>query len=216
MKIVVFANEEQKEEWLSKPLAGDLQLRWVSNENNLLLETADAYFNLLYQADSNNLHAYSHVTGPVFLNEVIYPFKMIERTSISLFRMNAWPGFLKREVIEASAADIEKIHIADNILMRLGWTCKWVPDIPGLITARVIATVINEAYFTLEQDVSTKKEIDIAMKLGTNYPYGPFEWSEIIGLEKIYQLLVEMSRTDKKYIPADLLRREAEQQVTWH
>jgi 3-hydroxyacyl-CoA dehydrogenase len=44
--------------------------------------------------------------------------------------------------------------------------------------------IINEAYFALEDNVSTKAETDIAMKLGTNYPYGPFEWGQLIGLKK--------------------------------
>lgn len=215
MKIVILGNERQKEEWLSKPQAGGVLLRWVSNERELLDETADAYFNLLYQANDNNLDAYSHLTVPLFLNEVIYPFKLNKGTSTPVFRLNAWPGFLKREIIEVAAADKNKIHLAGNILSQLGWKYKSVPDIPGLITARVIATVINEAYFTLEQEVSTKNEIDIAMKLGTNYPYGPFEWSEIIGLQKIYQLLIEMSRSDGRYVPAQLLIKEAEQQVAW-
>jgi 3-hydroxybutyryl-CoA dehydrogenase len=35
-----------------------------------------------------------------------------------------------------------------------------------------------------DDEISTKAEIDIAMKLGTNYPYGPFEWSEKSGWKK--------------------------------
>jgi 3-hydroxybutyryl-CoA dehydrogenase len=98
----------------------------------------------------------------------------------------------------------------------LGWKFKLVPDIPGLISARVIAMVINEAYYTLEAEVSSKKEIDTAMKLGTNYPYGPFEWSELIGLPQVYRLLIEMSRTDQKYQPAESLRKETEELSAWH
>jgi 3-hydroxybutyryl-CoA dehydrogenase len=86
-----------------------------------------------------------------------------------------------------------KTDIVNEIFSVLGWKHKMVPDIPGLISARVIAMVINEAYYTLQEQVSTKEEIDIAMKLGTNYPFGPFEWSSIIGLNNIYQLLTKMS-----------------------
>ena len=83
------------------------------------------------------------------------------------------------------------------------------PDIAGMITARVLATIINEAYYTLGAQVSTREEIDIAMKLGTSYPYGPFEWSAKIGLNRIYELLTELSTVDKRYIPAPLLTQEA-------
>ena len=56
---------------------------------------------------------------------------------------------------------------------------------PGFITARVIAMIINEAFFALQENVSSKEEIDTAMRLGTNYPYGPFEWTKLIGIDKI-------------------------------
>ena len=69
--------------------------------------------------------------------------------------------------------------------------------------------IINEAYFALESNISTKEEIDIAMKLGTNYPFGPFEWSKKIGLKKIYLLLNELSKQDKRYEPSTLLTNEA-------
>ena len=72
--------------------------------------------------------------------------------------------------------------------------------------------IINEAYFTLEENVSTKEEIDIAMKLGTNYPYGPFEWSKKIGLKNIADLLKELFITEKRYQPAALLLKEASEQ----
>jgi 3-hydroxybutyryl-CoA dehydrogenase len=47
------------------------------------------------------------------------------------------------------------------------------------------------------------------MKLGTSYPYGPFEWSTKIGLTRIYELLTELSSEDKRYTPAPLLEEEA-------
>ena len=84
----------------------------------------------------------------------------------------------------------------------------WVPDITGFITPRVVAMIINEAYFALEENVSTKEEIDTAMKLGTNYPYGPFEWGQKIGLKNILDLLNNLSTKEKRYQPASLLIKE--------
>ena len=73
----------------------------------------------------------------------------------------------------------------------------------------MLAAIINEAYLSLEEEVSTKEEIDTAMKLGTNYPFGPFEWAVRIGIERIYELLKEMAVKDKHYEPAALLKKEA-------
>ena len=68
--------------------------------------------------------------------------------------------------------------------------------------------IINEAYYALEENVSTKQQIDIAMKLGTNYPYGPFEWGEKIGIEKIYLLLKKLSAQNKRYTISHSLEQE--------
>ena len=56
--------------------------------------------------------------------------------------------------------------------------------------------------------MSTKEEIDIAMKLGTNYPYGPFEWGEKIGLKKIHEMLAALIKENKLYEVSALLTDE--------
>ena len=68
--------------------------------------------------------------------------------------------------------------------------------------------IINEAFFALGEGVSTMEEINLAMKLGTNCPYGPFEWEEKIGLQNIYRLLHKLSATDKRYSIAPLLKKK--------
>ena len=221
MKLAILANEEQKKEWLSKPAQGDAQLIWVSNNQQLTETKADAYFDLLFQNDAGHLESLLQVTGPLFINEVIYPFTTLLnesslKISTPLFRINSWPGFLKRELIEVCSFKKEDEQVVEKILSVQGWKFKLVPDVAGMISARIIAMIINEAYYTLQEQVSTKQEIDIAMKLGTNYPHGPFEWSELIGLQNIYRLLLEMSRDDQKYQPAELLKNETEQQAAWH
>ena len=69
--------------------------------------------------------------------------------------------------------------------------------------------IINETYFALDEKVSTQDAIDVAMTLGTNYPYGPFEWSKKIGLKNVYDLLSRLSEINKRYEPASLLKKQA-------
>ena len=221
MKLAILANDRQKEEWLLKPMKEGVYLIWVSNHQELQSTAADAYFDLLFQPVGGRIDALLSLNAPVFLNEVIHPFSSLIAGGASpqksaLLRLNAWPTFLKREIIELSSFKEENIQIASSIFSKLGWKFKAVPDIPGLLTARVISMIINEAYYTLQDEVSTKKEIDVAMKLGTNYPYGPFEWSELIGLPNIYKLLIELSGSDSRYTPCELLIKETEQQSAWH
>ena len=79
-----------------------------------------------------------------------------------------------------------------------------------MVSARVISMIINEAYFAMEDGISTPEEIDTAMKLGTNYPKGPFEWKSQIGITPVFSLLEKLSKTDSKYTPSTLLKSEAE------
>jgi 3-hydroxybutyryl-CoA dehydrogenase len=57
-----------------------------------------------------------------------------------------------------------------------GWSPQPIGDAPGLIVARTIAMLINEACDAVQQGVCTPEGADQAMKLGLNYPAGPFEW----------------------------------------
>jgi 3-hydroxybutyryl-CoA dehydrogenase len=92
---------------------------------------------------------------------------------------------------------------------KLGKEICWVPDQAGFITPRVVASIINEAFFALSEAVSTKAEIDTAMKLGTNYPYGPFEWAAKIGLSNVATLLQKLEKEQPRYAPCPLLVQEA-------
>ncbi len=51
-----------------------------------------------------------------------------------------------------------------------------VDDAPGLVVARTVAMLVNEAADAVQQGVCTAEGADLAMKLGVNYPAGPFEW----------------------------------------
>jgi 3-hydroxybutyryl-CoA dehydrogenase len=61
-------------------------------------------------------------------------------------------------------------------LAALGATPLQVADTPGLVVARTIAMLINEAADAVQQGVCTEAGADAAMRLGVNYPAGPFEW----------------------------------------
>ncbi|MEM9298321.1 MAG: 3-hydroxyacyl-CoA dehydrogenase family protein [Bacteroidota bacterium] len=85
-----------------------------------------------------------------------------------------------------------------------------VADRVGMVTPRVIAMIINEAFYTLQEGTATKEDIDLGMKLGTNYPYGPFEWMEKIGVQNVYELLESLfeDTKDQRYKISPLLKRD--------
>jgi len=81
-------------------------------------------------------------------------------------------------------------------LTRLGMVPRAVADLPGLVVARTIAMLVNEAADAVQQGVCDEAGADAAMKLGVNYPAGPFEWLAFWGADAIVALL---DRLDQHY-----------------
>lgn len=138
---------------------------------------------------------------PVFINSVVNTLREINAAD-NVIRINGWAGFMAKELWEVCGILSET---AINVLNQSGKKFVQVPDIPGFISARIISMIINEAYYAAGENVSSEKAIDIAMKLGTNYPYGPFEWANIIGVKNIYTLLQKLSVKDTRYTAAPAL-----------
>ncbi len=168
---------------------------------------ADVFFDLLFNNEFIPANEFT-MGKPVFVEAVCCTAKEIGHANY--IRINTWPGFIERPVIELSAVNDAAKAIAEPVLQALGWKFVWTPDEPGMIAARIISMIINEAYFGLQDGISTRDEIDTAMKLGTNYPCGPFEWSRKIGIEKIYFLLKKLQQQDTgRYAVAKMLEQEA-------
>jgi 3-hydroxybutyryl-CoA dehydrogenase len=123
----------------------------------------------------------------------------LAETDQRFIRINAWPGFLQSEFIEAACLQEELQQGATDVFSLFRKKVEWLPDTPGFVTPRVISMIINEAFIALKEGVSTKEEINTAMKLGTNYPYGPFEWVEKIGVKRVNELLEKLSSEKTRY-----------------
>ena len=80
------------------------------------------------------------------------------------------------------------------------------------IAARVLATIVNEAASAVAEGVAAPLAIDTAMRLGMNYPNGPLEWGERIGLEHVVRTLDSLHAAvpDGRYRVVPLLRSLAE------
>jgi 3-hydroxybutyryl-CoA dehydrogenase len=78
------------------------------------------------------------------------------------------------------------------------------------VALRVISCIVNEAYLALSEGVASVEDIDRAMKLGANYPKGPFQWAEEIGPDHILQTLDSLRDTHgDTYLAAPTLRERA-------
>jgi len=208
MQLVVLADEVLKEELLNNGVTEEIDFVWIADEKGFNdHKSADGFIDLLFDGTKQRTELLKGLSAkPVIINSVITTLKELNAPFV---RINAWPGFLNRSVVEASGADENRKHLVDKIFSSLNKKTEWVADKPGFITAKIVSMIINEAYFALEQKVSSKTEIDTAMKLGTNYPFGPFEWGKKIGLKNIHRLLGELSKTNFRYLPATELSKEA-------
>ena len=208
MRFVVLANEQQKAELLSAGIDDNCKIDWINSSNEFsAYPDADAILDLLFEENKYDVsHLRSFLQKTVIINSVT---KTISEIGLPFIRINAWPGFLKRNIAEVACGSESNKKEVERVLSSFNKKTEWVPDIKGFISARVVSMIINEAWFALEEKVSTKEEIDIAMKLGTNYPYGPFEWGKKIGLKNIAGLLSALSLSEKRYLPATLLIKEA-------
>jgi 3-hydroxybutyryl-CoA dehydrogenase len=207
MVAAVLAEDNIKDELNSKKISDSVEFVWADSMRSLLIIDADVYFDLNYEFDTaRNSQLKRLLPRPVFINSVIHTSKQVNR---SFIRINAWPGMLNRDVVEISySPDSDAGEQVKEIFDTMNWNYAVVPDTPGMITPRIVSMIINEAWYALEENVSTRSEIDTAMKLGTNYPYGPFEWGDKIGLEKIRSLLRVLGETEARYIVAPLLNRQ--------
>jgi 3-hydroxybutyryl-CoA dehydrogenase len=224
MKIFIYGNEEQQKEIKSINSPG----KYVFTFKNKLPENDDyknhdvflllSDFSGLTAGEDTNRGELRAVSSPpmagrinftffenkpVLINAVTETLSELNLPS-NVSRINGWPGFLQRDIWEIASNDVQRI---ESIFKGFGRKIFFVKDEPGFVAARVISMIINEAFFALGEKVSTRDEIDLAMKLGTNYPQGPFEWAEKIGIEKIYFLLKKLSVKEERYLPAPALKK---------
>jgi 3-hydroxybutyryl-CoA dehydrogenase len=125
--------------------------------------------------------------------------------------INALPTFLERTTLECT----NPYKLAGKSLKELADLLGY-PNIEvvgsrvGLITPRVICMIINEAYYTVQEGTANREDINQAMRLGTNYPKGPFEWCDAMGLQNVYEVLEAMynDTKDERYKICSLLKQE--------
>jgi 3-hydroxybutyryl-CoA dehydrogenase len=126
----------------------------------------------------------------------------------------ALPTFDEASVVEVarrpslSDGDAEA---AERYFRAAGKYVEWVGEAPGLVLGRILAQIVNEAHFAVGQGVATEDDCNTAMRLGFNWPRGPFEWGEAIGLERVVEILGELRDTlgGERYRVAPLLRARA-------
>lgn len=166
------------------------------------IDFADYIIDVSFEDHPERMAIYSSCNKPVLVGSVIQTLQELNvQPQQPIARFNHWPGFLNRTIVELSVHESQQ-HLFNAFFAQLVIPNYTTADVPGFVTARTISMIINEAFLTKQEAVSTEEEIDTAMQLGTSYPMGPFAWSRQIGLQRIAALLQKLAATDIRYQPA--------------
>lgn len=112
------------------------------------------------------------------------------------------------EVLPGLKSDPAMVEKACEFWRSLGKEPVIVKDSVGGVLPRVVASLINNAAYALMEGVASAEDIDLGMKLGTNYPRGPLEWADLIGLDQVLGILNALHDVHgERYRPAPLLRQ---------
>ncbi|MCX5266265.1 3-hydroxyacyl-CoA dehydrogenase [Streptomyces sp. NBC_00199] len=100
---------------------------------------------------------------------------------------------------------------AVGLFQALGKDVSVIGDVPGMIVARTVARIVDLAHDAVAKGVATEEDVDTAMRLGVNYPLGPFEWSRRLGRTWACALLDDLHERDPsgRYAPSLALYRHS-------
>jgi 3-hydroxybutyryl-CoA dehydrogenase len=129
-----------------------------------------------------------------------------------LIGIGALPTLLQGTLLEFAPSTVTNDatrRAARTFAEALGKECSFVQDSVGLVLPRILCMLVNEACFAAGEGVAGGGDIDTAMKLGTNYPLGPVQWGERIGLRQVHAVVAALHRQfgDDRYRVAPLLQR---------
>jgi len=112
------------------------------------------------------------------------------------------------EIVRGLETNDKTAEIIAEVAQQMGKETVVIHEFPGFVTSRISALVGNEAFYMLQEGLGTPEDIDKAIKLGLNYPMGPFELVDLVGLDaRLNNLRYLHEKLGEKYRPAPLLEQ---------
>ncbi len=100
------------------------------------------------------------------------------------------------EIVDTEQVSDDALALAQELFASLGKGVVLVEDSPGLFVGRVVASIVNEAVIAVHENVATADDIDLAMRLGVNYPIGPIAWGREIGGARVARILNRLAESE--------------------
>ncbi len=121
---------------------------------------------------------------------------------------NPVPVMKLLEIIRGHETSDETVEIAKAWGKKIGKEVVVVKEAPAFAVNRILCTMLNEAFFVLDEGIAEAADIDKAMVLGCNHPIGPLALSDLVGNETLLRVIEGLHRElGDKYRPAPLLRK---------
>jgi 3-hydroxybutyryl-CoA dehydrogenase len=126
---------------------------------------------------------------------------------IGIHFFNPAPVMKLIELIKGKETSEQVVEIAKAFSEALGKTVVLVNDSPGFVASRLIYVMCNEAIKMKKEGIASTKDIDTACKLAFNFPMGPLELSDLVGLDIYYHIGQYLSKEfGEKYNPSSLIK----------
>lgn len=231
-KVAIYDQDMSKLESIRNSLEKPLSKFCKSNNSNLdkILENLNTNIvslesfpccDLIIEAATENVHIKSQIFEklPHFHNTIfatntsslriegLSKFTKFSENFIGLHFMNPVPYMQLIEIIPHTNTSQDTLSKMESFAGYLNKTYIISSDSPGFVVNRILLPMINEAIKTLEQQVASVSDIDLAMRLGSNHPMGPLELADFIGLDTCAAILnvLHQELKDPHYAPCPLL-----------
>ena len=114
-------------------------------------------------------------------------------------------------LMTAPGSNLANLDAVAGLIRKNGRNVTAIKDSPGFIAQRIRAMIGNLGCEMANIHLASPEDIDLAMKLGLNYPMGPLEIIEDLGVKQTHEIMLTMQEItgDDRYRPSPWLRRRA-------
>ncbi len=210
MNIAATGTQERLEELNAVLSSAGLTYTRLESTKNIQNQAYDVIFDLNFDDAPETIESYQQINPKtiLFLSSIKVQLEAVvpQKLQSQVVGINALSTFLGRNSLEYCCLSE---NFDEGIINSLGWkSANRVASRVGLVSPRVICMIINEAFYTLQEGTANQEDIDTGMKLGTAYPFGPFEWCSKIGIQHVYEVLKALydDTLDERYRICSLLK----------
>ena len=96
-------------------------------------------------------------------------------------------------VARADCCAADAFDAAVSVLQSAGIAVSAIDDVAGLVVLRTVAALANEAADAVTHGVASAADVDVAMQKGVNYPKGPLQWADDVGVDRVREVLLNLA-----------------------